>query len=252
MECLIYVQPIGLISMKTKVKNTIKTINKLNLVTLNTNFLIPVFALILISSASFAEQANITVADAKGKKLKDVVVFLEPQFKQSKATKPVDILIDQRDKEFIPLITAVQVGTSIRFPNNDKIRHHVYSFSKSKSFEIPLYKDVDPTPIVFDKVGVVPLGCNIHDWMNAFVFVSKTPYFSLTDKNGNAQIKNLPQGKYQAKLYHPSMKNWKKQRGKTIQVSSTKTSTIQMQLNKKKRIFRSFRPPTGSGTSSYR
>lgn len=234
--------------MKTRFEET----NKLNVSTPKNLFSVSMLAMIFISSACIAEQANITVTDSKGKNLKDVVVFLEPQFKQKNIPKPVDIIIDQRDKEFIPLVSAVQVGTAIRFPNNDKIRHHVYSFSKSKSFEIPLYKDVDPTPVMFDKAGVVPLGCNIHDWMNAYVFVSKTPYFSLTNKNGNASIKNLPQGKYQAKLYHPSMKNWEKQTGKTIQVSSAKTASLQMQLSKKKKLFRSFRPPTGSGTSSYR
>jgi len=226
--------------------------NKLKLSAFKILLVSSLFALIFISSTSHAEQANISVSDAKGKQLKDVVVFLEPQFQQKNSSKPVDIIIDQRDKEFIPLVSAVQVGTSIRFPNNDKIRHHVYSFSKSKSFEIPLYKDVDPTPVMFDKAGVVPLGCNIHDWMNAYVFVSETPYFALTDKNGNAQIKNLPSGKYQAKLYHPSMKDWEKQSGKAIQVTSAKTATMQMQLNKKKKLFRTFRPPTGSGTSSYR
>ena len=214
---------------------------------------ITLIACMILAPISYATDVNIMVTDAKGKQFESAVVFFEPQFKLPKTIKPVDILIDQKDKELIPHVTAVQVGTRISFPNNDKIRHHVYSFSESKSFEIPLYKDVEPKPVVFDKAGVIPLGCNIHDWMNAFVFVSETPYFSLSDKTGTAQIKNLPAGKYLAKLYHPSMKDWKKQTGKEIQVSNSLSATpISLKIEKTKKLFRAFRPPTGGGGAGYR
>jgi len=201
-------------------------------------------------SISYADHINIVVTDSKGKKQEQVVVFLEPQSNHPMAKKPVDIVIDQRDKEFIPFITAIQKGTTVRFPNSDKIRHHVYSFSKPKSFQIPLYKDIEPEPVQFNTAGVVPLGCNIHDWMNAFIFVSETPYYSLTDKAGSAKVNNLPKGKYLAKLYHPSMKNWKKQAGKLIEVNGN-MPTLKLTMKDKKKVFRSFRPPTG-GFSAYR
>lgn len=203
-------------------------------------------------STGFAADLNVVVTDAKNKKLKDVVVFLEPQFNYEKTKARTNIVIDQRDKEFIPLVTAVQVGTAIRFPNNDKIRHHVYSFSKPKSFQIPLYKDKEPSPVLFNKAGVVPLGCNIHDWMNAYVFVSETPYFAVTDKQGKARLSGLPQGKYLAKLYHPSMKGWKKQAGQSVEVSNKMSATpITLKAKKMKKLFRAFRPPTGGGASAY-
>lgn len=203
--------------------------------------------------ASYATDVNVIVTDIKGNKFESAVVFFEPQFTQTQPMPSVDMIIDQRDKEFIPLVSAVQMGTKVFFPNNDKIRHHVYSFSKSKSFEIPLYGHVDPEPVLFDTPGVIPLGCNIHDWMNAYIFVSKTPYFSLSNKEGKAQIKNLPNGKYLAKLYHPSMKKWAEKAGKEVQVNKTmQTTPINLTVEKTKKLFRAFRPPTGSGTAGYR
>lgn len=210
------------------------------------------FTCVVSTQVGFAANVNVVVTDSNDKILKDVVVYFEPQFKLDKPQAPANMVIDQRDKEFIPLVTAVQAGTTIRFPNNDKIRHHVYSFSKTKSFQIPLYKDKEPDPILFSKPGVVPLGCNIHDWMNAYVFVSESPYFSISDKQGSAQIKNLPQGKYLAKLYHPKLKNWKKQKGQSINVNNNMPSTsIKMKAPKMKKLFRAFRPPTGNGASAY-
>ena len=93
-------------------------------------------------------------------------------------------------------MTAVQVGTSILFPNKDNIRHHVYSLSSAKKFELPLYKGVPAEPVVFDKEGFVTLGCNIHDWMIAYVAVLGTPYFQVTGREGHALLKNLPPGQY--------------------------------------------------------
>ena len=99
--------------------------------------------------------------------------------------------IDQVDKEYIPFMTALQVGTSVEFPNLDNIRHHVYSFSKAKTFEIPLYRGTPRAPILFDKPGPVALGCNIHDWMTAYVFVAETPYFGVTSAEGRVTLEGF-------------------------------------------------------------
>lgn len=206
----------------------------------------------MLLKATFAADVSVTVSNQKSKKMSNVVVFLEPLFTLKNPPKPVDKIIDQRDKEFIPFVSAVQVGTSIRFPNNDRIRHHVYSFSRPKSFEIPLYKDVEPKPVKFDNPGVVPLGCNIHDWMKAYVFVSKTPFYALTDARGLANISQLPTGKYQVKLYHPKLQNWKTQKGKTVDLSNNAHVSLTMKTGKMKKVFTAFRPPTGFGASGYR
>jgi hypothetical protein len=103
-------------------------------------------------------------------------------------------------------VTALQVGTPVLFPNSDNIRHHVYSFSPAKKFELPLYSGVPAEPVVFDKVGVVTLGCNIHDWMIAYVAVLPTPFFQVTGNDGRAVLKDLPPGHYTVETWHPALK----------------------------------------------
>ena len=106
--------------------------------------------------------------------------------------KPRDNVVDQVDKQFVPKVQAVLVGTPVTFPNNDNVRHQVYSFSPAKRFELPLYAGVPAQPIVFDKPGVVVLGCNIHDWMVGYIYVSESPYFAKTGKDGKAVLADLP------------------------------------------------------------
>jgi hypothetical protein len=98
------------------------------------------------------------------------------------------------------------VGTAVSFPNSDNIRHHVYSFSPAKKFELPLYSGVPAEPVIFDKVGFVTLGCNIHDWMIAYVAVLPTPYFQVTRQDGRAVLKDLPAGQYTVQVWHPALK----------------------------------------------
>jgi plastocyanin len=112
--------------------------------------------------------------------------------------------LDQRNREFVSHILAIHVGESVLFPNSDNIQHHIYSFSPANSFEIQLYKDIAPKPIVFDKVGVVVLGCNIHDWMVGYVYVTDAPYFTQTDSKG-AWTLNLPADDYTLTVWHPNL-----------------------------------------------
>ncbi len=105
----------------------------------------------------------------------------------------------------MPAMTVVQTGTEVSFPNNDTVRHHVYSFSPAKVFELKLYAGVPSKPIVFDKPGVVILGCNIHDLMAAWVVVSETPWFGLAGADGRAQVENVPAGSYKLRVWHPAM-----------------------------------------------
>ena len=102
----------------------------------------------------------------------------------------------------MPVMTVVQTGTEISFPNNDTVRHHVYSFSAAKPFELKLYSGTPGTPILFDKPGTVVIGCNIHDQMVAYIQVVSTPHFGKTDQAGKVSIADLPPGKYRLKAWH--------------------------------------------------
>jgi plastocyanin len=109
--------------------------------------------------------------------------------------------LDQSGSQFVPRVLPVMRGTSVTFPNRDKVRHHVYSFSPVKRFELPLYAGSPAAPVVFDMPGLATLGCNIHDWMVAYVLVLDTPYFGKTDAVGKVSL-DAPPGNYVMRVWH--------------------------------------------------
>jgi plastocyanin len=143
----------------------------------------------------------VTVTDAAGKPLEDAVVFVEAEggsaVKQARTAE-----IEQKGLKFLPLVTVVPVGSKINFPNNDKVRHHIYSFSPAKKFDQKLYSGVAAAPQVFDRAGTVVLGCNIHDKMIAYVKVVDTPHYAKTDASGLARIERPAAGKYTVTAWH--------------------------------------------------
>ncbi len=167
-------------------------------------------SILLVLSAAFITQSfadestnltlSVLVQDTANSPLDNAVVYAEPTVKPTSAVATA--LIEQRGRQFNPLVSVVQVGTDISFPNFDSVRHHVYSFSPAKNFELKLYSGVPANPVQFDKAGTVVLGCNIHDFMVAFIHVVDTPYFAKTDKTGKAVLKNLPKGDYTLKVWH--------------------------------------------------
>src|SRR3954466_11641401 len=158
--------------------------------------LIPMLA-IAATPACLAASLQAGVSAAAGKPLADAVVFAVPGTPHDTRVSKVPVAVEQVDREFAPHVSVVQVGTSVTFPNRDPILHHVYSFSAAKSFEIKLYTGKSPTEVVFDKPGVVTLGCNIHDWMIGYVVVVPTAHFARTDSTGGARIRDLPPGAYE-------------------------------------------------------
>ena len=158
---------------------------------------------LLFAGDLLAGSLEVIVKDEKGGPGSDAVAYAVGA---ASAAPKKHAVVDQRDKQFIPYVTAVQVGTAVSFPNSDNIRHHVYSFSPAKKFELPLYSGVPAEPVVFDKVGFVTLGCNIHDWMIAHIAVLPTPYFQVTRQDGRAVLKDLPAGQYTVQVWHPALK----------------------------------------------
>ncbi len=109
----------------------------------------------------------------------------------------------QQGKQFLPGVLVVPVGTSVHFPNRDSVRHHVYSFSPAKKFELKLYTGTPANPVVFERAGVVTLGCNIHDRMVGWVLVVDTPYYTRTPAaTGKAQLDNVPPGTCTLRTWH--------------------------------------------------
>lgn len=169
-----------------------------------TRFLIS-FLLLVFYSIGNAANFDAFVATVGGVPAENVAVVLEP-VTTAKLKRAANVTIAQVDRELNPFVTIVQTGTAIDFPNRDPIKHHLYSFSPAKPFEIKLYAGQPSTPIVFDKPGAVALGCNIHDWMEAYVLVVDSPYFAKSDSKGQARIVNIPPGNYRLKVWHPRQK----------------------------------------------
>jgi plastocyanin len=166
-----------------------------------------------------AAQVSVTVSDGAGAPVGDAVVALHGTSGNAPAAPVVrNVTLDQVKKQFIPHVLAIQAGTTLSFPNSDNIRHQVYSFSDAKRFELKLYSGKSADPILFDHPGVVVLGCNIHDWMSAYLYVVDTPYFALTDKDGHAVIQ-APPGNYTARIWHPRFRRGRKSFDEDIQVA---------------------------------
>jgi plastocyanin len=161
----------------------------------------------LLPAAGFADDVPSIagrVVGADGKGIAEAVVFVETPVPP--AVAGAQATMDQINKTFVPGLLPIVVGTRVHFPNHDQIHHHVYSFSRTKSFELPLYKGEDAAPVLFDKVGVVKVGCNIHDWMSGIILVLPTPYFAVTDAEGRFTLSALPHGTYQLAAWHAQSK----------------------------------------------
>jgi plastocyanin len=160
-----------------------------------------------VVSLGLAEAAtmDVQVRTGDGAAVADAVVTVVPAAEGPRATInfPWPLRVGQRDLLFDPTVLIVPVGAQVAFPNYDKVRHHVYSFSPAKKFEIQLYGKDETRSVSFPVAGVVAIGCNIHDAMTAFIYVADTPYAVKTDASGKAQIAGLPAGRATVRIWHP-------------------------------------------------
>ena len=188
--------------------------------------------LFLVLSCQQVAAAEIfaTVTDAKGHALSDAVVYLEGH-QTATPSNVVKADIAQKSKQFNPLVTVIQTGSSINFPNQDSVRHHVYSFSPAKKFELKLYSGVPASPVVFDKAGTVVLGCNIHDTMLAFVYIVDTPFFAKTDKSGQIKLSNIPEGSYTLKAWHYALQKENTPVEKRTDVKGDQKISLSLEIN---------------------
>ena len=177
-------------------------------------------AIALGAGAPTSEAGEISgrVSDPGGTGISDAVVFIETMPDGAANVGKPTAVMDQVQKEFVPHLLPVVVGTEVSFPNHDQIHHHVYSFSRTKTFEIPLYKGEETAPVLFDKVGAVKVGCNIHDWMSGVILVVPTNYFAVTAADGSFTIVAVPPGTYTLTVWHEGAKTKAEETAKTVQV----------------------------------
>lgn len=188
-------------------------------------------ALVLLAGGAQAGTVQVDVSDAAGKPLADAVVFLDSAEARKQVKPLVGVEMAQEKRQFVPGVLVVPVGTEVLFPNRDSVRHHVYSFSPAKKFELKLYSGTPSNPVLFDKSGVVTLGCNIHDQMVGWVLVVDTPYYARTPAaTGKVQLDNVPPGTYTLRTWHARLPVGAPALEQALTVPATGTATAAVRM----------------------
>jgi plastocyanin len=203
-----------------------------------TNFALPsraiatwiTFAVLAGSLPCSAGQISIEIRDRDGHGVDQVAVTAMPATGAAPAA-PKPAVMDQKNRAFVPRVLVVSVGTSVEFPNNDSVSHQVYSFSPAKRFQLPLYKGAAHPPITFDQPGLVVLGCNIHDSMVGYIYVTPAPYFGTTDTSGTLTLRDLPQGDYQITVWSPYIADAPATLARSVRIEADVSAVERFQLN---------------------
>jgi len=202
-------------------------------------------AMLFFTSFASANEIVALVREEPGNGVADAIVIAVPEVPVKPPTPKPETIVQQK-KEFTPFVKAVLVGTPVQFPNKDDVLHHVYSFAPAKTFELKAYSGTPPEPVIFDKPGPVALGCNIHDWMRADIYVSESPYFGVTGPEGIVRLSRLPPGRYAIRVWHSRLSIPEAATNQTIIVEPGKTAEMTRDL-RLKRDLRVRRAPTASG-----
>lgn len=198
-------------------------------------------------ASACAEALRVSVVDQAGAPVPDAVVYAMPvdakpsaearagaEAKAGAKAPPVkrpQAVIDQIKRRFVPLVSVVQAGTAVSFPNRDNIEHDVYSFSPAKRFELHLYHGIPARPVVFDTPGLVVMGCNIHDQMIAYLLVVDTPWFAKTDAQGQVSIDNVRDGTYRLTVWHYRMAEPEQRPSQDVSAGRGALASFTLQLN---------------------
>jgi plastocyanin len=198
-----------------------------------------VAAMSLAMRTAIAAGVQVDVVDTNGHALRDVVVVATSAAPAS-AHAPTSSAasMDQLDKRFVPEVLVIRAGATVSFPNNDSVAHQVYSFSSAKRFELPLYRGRAHPPVVFDQPGIVVLGCNIHDHMAAYIFVTASPHFGKTNEHGGVLLTGLPAGNYRISVWSPYFNETPPEQ--SVALAATQTTELRFALT---RNLRPQRPP---------
>ncbi len=145
---------------------------------------------------------SVTIVGASGAPVEGAVVVAEPLAGAPKPQPGQKAVMDQRNLAFVPAVLVVQTGTAVDFPNSDQVRHQVYSFSEAKTFQLGLYAGGAHDPVVFNRAGLVTLGCNIHDSMVGYIYVTDSPWYGRTGADGTLRLHDLPAGEYTVRVWH--------------------------------------------------
>ncbi|GAB5562049.1 MAG: methylamine utilization protein [Synoicihabitans sp.] len=195
-----------------------------------------------------AGDLTVVALDQKELKVNELVLWLDPLDSPAPSPPPgvMEATVEQIDEEFDPYTIAVRKGTKVNFPNRDAVQHHVYSLARPAQFEIPLHGGDVTESVVMEKTGIVPVGCNIHDWMLSYVVVVDTPWFATTGESGEHVFSDLPAGRYQLSAWHPRLR-----KAEELEVVVTEDGSAAIELTLRLRPDRRIRRAPTSGGSKY-
>jgi len=186
---------------------------------------------LVLAEASRANEIKGKVSVQGIKTAENIVVYVDV-IPDKKSDAPKDhVVIDQRKMAFLPHVVAVQQGTTVEFLNSDPVGHNVYwpsvSGNKKLSHNLGTWPKGEKKPFQFNDLGTASLLCNVHPEMSGYVIVVPTPYFAVTDKDGNLEIKNIPAGKY-------TLKTWSEDGKPTTLAVDVSAATATVELTVKK------------------
>lgn len=189
----------------------------------------------MLSSASIrAADLTVSLDDGRGHLVADAVVTLAnsqaPTHTIKSVRQPAYRTIDQKNLAFVPYLEIFRPGDSVVFRNSDRTRHHVYSFSPVRQFEFVLAPGESSQPQRLDRPGIVAVGCNIHDQMIAYLYISDAPWIARSGTDGRVQFRDLPAGAYEIRVWQPRMRPGKTQ-SRSIDLASAESSRLTVALS---------------------
>jgi plastocyanin len=179
---------------------------------------------LLVATPAVAGDLAVSVKTTSGKPVADAVVMVAPQGARRAVQVGGPYRMAQKDMSFQPFVLVVPLGAEVAFPNLDPVRHHVYSFSAAKPFELKLYGRDETRRVRFDKVGVVAVGCNIHDAMSGYIRVVDTPFAAKTNASGEVLLHDLPAGGVMITIWHPYLKAPRNEAARPMQAPAQGTA----------------------------
>jgi len=184
---------------------------------------------LLKTACAIATTLIVAVQTSAGRPLPGAVLTVHARGAADHPAPSVSAVMDQVNRAFVPDLLVIPPGSTIEFPNSDSVSHQIYSFSPARRFQLPLYRGKPYPPVRFDQIGVVTLGCNIHDSMLAYVVVTDAPYFGKTDARGSWSVE-LPRGTYHITLWHPrTRENIERE----VTIGDSESEPLQLRLTQK-------------------
>jgi plastocyanin len=185
-----------------------------------------------VCSAAWTTDLQVRVLQQNGKPLRGAVVTVHVIAASAGAPAPTHAIMDQLDLAFAPDLLVVPVGSTVNFTNNDKVSHEVYSYSSAHPFKLGLYRGNGHPPELFDRPGLVTLGCNIHDAMLAYVLVTDAPYYGMTGADGSWAQADIARGKYRIEVWSPRLAGAGQMLQQEITVSAGEHAQVEIRADR--------------------